>query len=538
MSYTQNKKPINIWLPFLLAAVLAFGMTIGFALRPAQSAVGNGNQPAKHLEELIRYIDAKYVDEVDSDELAEKAIKSILKELDPHSNYISPEQIAAVNEELDGNFEGVGIQFIIQDDTIYIVDAISEGPAKAAGVRPGDKIIMIEDSLVAGIGLKSEDVITKLKGEKNTTVNIKVKRNGQRKLLPFKITRDRIPIYSVDAGYMLNDETGYIRINRFSATTAQEFVSKLEEFEKEGMKDLVIDLRQNPGGYLNAATSILNQLFDDKKLLVYTKGTHYNKNEYKSSGRNFHQIDDIILLIDEGSASASEIVAGAIQDWDRGTIIGRRSFGKGLVQEQYDLSNGGALRLTVARYYTPSGRSIQKPYDNGRSSYNDEMYDRFESGELTTQDSIHVTDTTKYYTSKNRVVYGGGGITPDIFIPIDKLIDNEYYTKSVGFVAPFVYHHLDTHREDYRKFETAKDFSKNVIISDKMLNDFAKYAKSEGVKMVQGDFEKAKKELAVLIKANIGRQFFGTEGFFQLLNENDVMIKKALEELKKLKVKK
>jgi carboxyl-terminal processing protease len=536
MSYTQNKKPINIWLPFLLAAVLAFGMTLGFALRPAQSGVGNSNQPAKHLEELIRYIDAKYVDDVDSDELAEKAIKSILKELDPHSNYISPEQIAAVNEELDGNFEGVGIQFIIQDDTIYIVDAISDGPAKAAGVRPGDKIIMIEDSLVAGTGLKSEDVITKLKGEKNTTVNIKVKRNGQKELLPFKITRDRIPIYSVDAGYMLNDETGYIKVNRFSATTVQEFNGKLKEFEEEGMKDLVIDLRQNPGGYLNAATGILNQLFGDKKLLVYTEGTHYNKNEYKSSGRNFHQIEDVILLIDEGSASASEIVAGALQDWERGTIIGRRSFGKGLVQEQYDLSNGGALRLTVARYYTPSGRSIQKPYDEGRSSYNDEMYDRFESGELTNQDSIQITDTTKYYTSKNRVVYGGGGITPDIFIPIDKLIDNKYYTESVGFVAPFVYHHLDTHREDYRKYETVRDFSKSVTISDKMLNDFAKYAKSEGVEMVQADFEKAKKELAILIKANIGRQFFATEGFFQILNESDVMIKRALKELKKSKV--
>ncbi|MGB0984328.1 MAG: S41 family peptidase [Saprospiraceae bacterium] len=532
MSYSQNKKPINIWLPFLLAAVLAFGMSIGFALRPAQSVVAKGNQPAKHLEELIRYIDAKYVDEVDSDELAEKAIKSILKELDPHSNYISPEQIAAVNEELDGNFEGVGIQFIIQDDTIYIVDAIPEGPARAAGVRAGDKMIMIEDSMVAGIGLKSEDVIKRLKGEKNTTVNIKIKRAGQKDLLPFSITRDRIPIYSVDAGYMLNDETGYIKVNRFSATTSQEFVSKLDEFEKEGMKDLVIDLRQNPGGYLNAATSILNQLFGDKKLLVYTEGTHYNKNEYKSSGRNFHKIEDIVLLIDEGSASASEILAGAIQDWDRGTIIGRRSFGKGLVQEQYDLSNGGALRLTVARYYTPSGRSIQKPYTEGRSSYNDETYDRFKSGELSSQDSIHIGDTTKYYTSKNRVVYGGGGITPDVFIPIDKLIDNGYYAESVGYVAPYVYHHLDKHRANYKKYKTIKAFSENVTISDKMLNDFAKYAKSEGVKMVQGDFEKAKKELALLIKANIARQFFGTEGFFQMLNEDDVMIKEALKALK------
>ena len=535
MSISQNNNRFNIWMPLLIAAVLAAGMALGFKMQQASGnamASYNSHQPAKHIEELVRYIDAKYVDSVDTEEITTKAINAILKELDPHSNYISPSQIASVQEDLEGNFEGVGIQFVLQEDTIYVVNAIEGGPSEKIGIRAGDKIIEIEDSVVAGVGLASEGVVDKLKGGKGTKVRIKIKRYGEKELLPFTIERATVQLYSVDAAYMVNENTGYIKINRFSATTAQEFVQKVEDFEDKGMKNLVIDLRQNPGGYFNAATRILDQLFKDTELMVYTKGLHYKKSEYKSSGRSFFNIEDVALLIDEGSASASEIMAGAIQDSDRGIIVGRRSFGKGLVQEQYKLSNGGALRLTVARYYTPSGRSIQKPYSTDRQSYNYEMYDRYDSGELNSKDSIQIQDTTKYYTRNNRVVYGGGGITPDFFVPIDKVVDNEYYIKANQYIAPYVYNYLDTHREEYKQYKTIKQFIENVKVSEKMMSEFTLYATEEGVVMNEKLYTEAKGEIKNLIKAFIGRQFFGNEGFYQVINHDDKMIKKALKEMK------
>lgn len=538
MSINRNKKQLNILLPLLFALVLAFGMTLGYQMRGAYSSSaagfegGQNNPTAKRVEEIIRYIEAKYVDEIDTDELVDNAIESILSELDPHSNYISPEQKVAVNEDLNGNFEGVGIQFVLKEDTIYVVNTIEGGPSEKEGIRAGDKIVEIEGENVAGIGLKSEDVIKKLKGEKNTKVNIKIKRNGKKKLMPFTIERAKIPIYSLDAGYMLNENTGYIKLSRFSETTSEEFHQKAEELIKQGMQHLVLDLRDNPGGYLNEAIAILNQIFDDKKLMVYTKGEHHNKNEYKSTGRRFLKIDEVAVLIDEGSASASEIVAGAIQDWDRGAIIGRRSFGKGLVQEQYNLSNGGALRLTIARYYTPSGRFIQKQYQD-QSAYQKEMYNRMDNGELMNKDSIDIADTTKYFTSTGRVVYGGGGITPDDFIPINKVYKNKAFLKSRQYIAPFVYNHLDKHRDDYRQFETVKLFIQKVNVSEQMLQEFRKYAKRQGFEMSDEDFNASKKEIARYIKSNISKQFFGNAGMYEVLNENDKMIKKALETIKK-----
>lgn len=529
---TPPKKRFNVWLPLLIAATLAFGMSLGFKIKKGIGATGvsDNKQPARELNEIIRYIEAKYVDEVDTDAIIEDAITNLLKDLDPHSNYISPEQLKSVNEELDGNFEGVGIQFVVREDTIYVVSALEGGPAKEVGVRAGDKIIQIGDSIVAGVGFTSDDVVKFLKGKKGSTVDIKVKRGGASQLLNFTITRDRIPLYSVDAGYMLTDEVGYIKISRFSATTAQEFMDKLEALDAQGMKHLVVDLRQNPGGYLNAATRILDQLFDEKKLLVYTEGIRYTKSEYKSTGRNFYDVDKIAVLIDEGSASASEIMAGAIQDSDRGIIVGRRSFGKGLVQEQYDLSNGGALRLTVARYYTPSGRSIQKPYSD-RDTYQHEMYDRIDSGELESADSITLADTTKYYTESGRVVYGGGGIMPDYFVPIEGFINNEAYVAAYPHIAPFVFDHLDARRSDYKAYTTLDTFLDKVQVKESLEKAFKAYLAQEGVTYDEADYAACKDKIRLLIKANIAKSFFDLEGFYRVINTEDDIIAKALKEL-------
>jgi carboxyl-terminal processing protease len=529
-SNDQSKQPLNIWLPLLLGIVLAVGMLLGFTIQKSPNGAGRSSN-SQRLDELIKYIEAKYVDGVESDKLVDEAIESILKELDPHSNYIPAHELSSVNEELDGNFEGIGVQFVLKEDTIYIASVISGGPAEKQGIRAGDKIIEIEDSVVAGVGITNEGIINKLKGKKGTKVRIEIKRGNKKKLIPFTITRDKIPLYSVDAGYMLNGNTGYIKISRFSATTHQEFVSKVQELAKEGMKDLVIDLRQNPGGYLTAATKILDQLFDESKLLVYTEGRNYTKAEYKSTGRTIVDIEKVSVLIDEGSASASEIMAGAIQDWDRGSVIGRRSFGKGLVQEQYMLSNGAALRLTVARYYTPSGRCIQKPYED-HEDYHEEMYSRQKTGELQSKDSISIGDTTKYYTSKNRVVYGGGGIMPDYFIPLEKVFDNEYFIEAAQHTTSFVYAHLDKNRDYYLQYDSFKGFDQKVNISDALMSEFTKYVAQNGVPLDVAKYNACKAKLAQLIKANIAKQFFELEGFFKVLYKDDKMIQKALDTMK------
>lgn len=531
--YNSNTAPkrFNVWLPLLIAATLAFGMSLGFKIK---QGIGNASgsssqQPARELNEIIRYIEAKYVDPVETDAIIEEAIVNLLKDLDPHSNYISPDELAAVNEELDGNFEGIGIQFIVREDTIYVVSALEGGPAKDVGIRAGDKIVQIGDSIVAGVGFTSDDVVRFLKGKKGSQVDIKVKRSHTNTLLDFTITRDRIPIYSVDAGYMLTPEVGYIKVSRFSATTAQEFVDKLDLLEEKGMKHLVIDLRQNPGGYLNAATHLLDQLFKDKKLLVYTEGARYTKSEYKSTGRNFYNVDKVAILIDEGSASASEIVAGAIQDSDRGIIVGRRSFGKGLVQEQYNLSNGGALRLTVARYYTPSGRSIQKPYSD-RDTYQHEMYDRLGNGELESADSIALNDSTRYYTESGRVVYGGGGIMPDYFVPIEGYINNPAYVAAYAHISPFVLTHLDQYRSRYAPFKSVQEaFTKYSF--EGVAADYAKYLQQEGVTYTAADYAACRDKIHLLIKAQLAKMLYGDEAFFTLLNAADPVVQKALQEL-------
>jgi carboxyl-terminal processing protease len=528
-------KRLNIWLPLLLSFILVIGMLLGFKLNSGNVATDENyhNNPSS-IEELIRLIESKYVDDVNRDELVETAINNILKELDPHSSYIPASRLQSVNEELSGKFEGVGIQFTLLNDTIFVVTPISGGPADQLGVLAGDKIVQIEDSIVAGIGLTTDDVIDKLKGKKGSKVKIGVQRGKSKKVINYTITRDVIPLYSVDAAYMIDDQTGYVKVNRFSGTTYQEYMAAIERMVGEGLQNVIVDLRGNPGGYLTAATKMLDQMFEERKLLVYTKGRTYSQNDYKSTGRQLFPINKIVVLIDEGSASASEILAGAIQDHDRGVIIGRRSFGKGLVQEQYDLSDGSALRLTVARYYTPSGRCIQKSYED-MDAYGEESYNRFKKGELMSQDSIHLGDTTKYYTSKNRIVYGGGGIMPDVFIPIDTtLFTNIFYATALQYVPRFVYSRYEGYKTQLKGYKTVQVFNNQFNITDAIMTEFVNFVKSEEKLSTINTVElaKAKENLRLRIKAYFARQAFQDSGYFYVMNQNDPMLKAALKSIK------
>ncbi len=531
----DSMKRMNIWLPLLLSFILVIGMLLGFKLKSgnAEGEITVSKSKPGTIEELLRLIETRYVDETNSDELIETAINNVLKELDPHSNYIPASELQGINEELDGKFEGVGIQFSVVNDTIFVVSSISGGPADQLGVLAGDKIVEIEDSVVAGIEITTEGVIEKLKGKKGTKVKIGVQRGKNKKIMDYTITRDVIPLYSVDAAYMINEETGYIKVNRFSGTTYREFMEKFEEMSNDGLQNLVLDLRGNPGGYLTAATKMLDQMFGDKRLLVYTEGRTYARNNYKSTGRQLFPFDKLVVLIDEGSASASEIMAGAIQDHDRGMIVGRRSFGKGLVQEQYDLSDGSALRLTVARYYTPSGRSIQKPYDD-MDAYGEEAYNRFKSGELVSQDSVNISDTTKYYTTeKNRIVFGGGGIMPDVFIPIDTtLFNNTFYANALQFIPRFVYTEYENYKTDLEAFKSMEIFNNQFEVTNKIFNDFLTLVKSEDVKIDATELAASKTVIKKRIKAYFARQAFRDNGYFYIMNSDDKMMKAALEALK------
>ena len=427
--------------------MLAIGMLFGYKMNDKDQGsliefVDDNNEPAVvgEIEELIRFIETRYVDSVDRDFLVEKAINAVLGELDPHSVYISPEQLRAVNDEMEGTFRGIGVEIFYIDDTVNVINVIEDGPASRAGIKPFDKLISINDSIVAGQDLEFMDIRKMLRGDIGEELNIKLlDSNNEEKLA--EIIIDDIPVSSVKGGVMIDDQTGYIKVDRFGSKTYSEFMEHFQRMtEKEGMKNIVIDLRDNPGGYLPQATNILSQLFREKgNLLVYTKGNNDRKFEYKSTGKTFFPIDKVSVLIDENSASGSEILAGAVQDWDRGVIVGRRSFGKGLVQEQYDLSNEGALRLTIARYYTPSGRSIQRTYEDMESYYSD-YEERYYSGEFFSKDSIDKGESALYETMQlKRPVFGGGGITPDIFIPIDSVLFDPFYAEIVNEIPQYVF---------------------------------------------------------------------------------------------------
>ncbi|MCB0584787.1 MAG: S41 family peptidase [Phaeodactylibacter sp.] len=540
MYQDQNNTPkkISVWLPLLFAIVLVAGILIGMQMESnAPTIVTESPEASLHalgqgkIEEILRYIEAKYVDEVDREALVQEVIEDMLSKLDPHSNYITAEQLREVNEQLEGNFDGIGVEFMMLDDTIVVVAPLAGGPSEAAGILAGDKIVQISDSTIAGVNMDTRDVINMLRGEKGTDVEVGIVRGQEQKVRKFTITRDEIPMHSVDVAYMIDDKTGYIKVNRFSATTYEEFMKGMEKLIDAGMEDLMIDLRHNPGGYLQQATNILSQLFSRKdKLLVYTEGRAVSRSNYESTGRAFFDVDDIVVLIDEGSASASEILAGAIQDHDRGLIVGRRSFGKGLVQEQYKLRDGSALRLTVARYYTPSGRSIQKPYDDGLEAYESEMAHRYEDGELEGEKKVALADSTEYYTDNGRVVYGGGGISPDIFVPIDTIIFNDDYLELRQQVPQFVFRYMDESGEGLNEY-TISSFNRKFQVSDELFDQFLAYAKGHGAKISSDNLGGAKAEIKRFIKARIAKHLFDDEGFYSTWNQGDAVVKEALNAL-------
>lgn len=535
---TPTTKKLNIWLPLLFSLVLAAGMFIGsrMATNPPTvaaieipkvedllpSTLGQGK-----LEELIRYIESRYVDDVNKDELVRQAIDNILFQLDPHSNYISAEQLQEVNEQLEGSFDGIGIEFLVVDDTVTVVSTIPGGPSQNAGILSGDKIVEVEDSLTIGKNIDYKGILGKLKGEKGSKIKIGVRRGSAEKPLHFVVVRDKISVHSVEVAYMLDEVTGYIKINRFSANTYEEFMRALEDLvDNQGMKHLVIDLRQNGGGYLQEATDILSQLFSEKeKLLVYTEGKNVPRKDYNSTGRNFYDVSNLAILTDEGSASASEIIAGAIQDWDRGVIIGRRTFGKGLVQEQYRLRDGSAIRLTVARYFTPSGRCIQKPYDD-RELYDEDLAERTENGELYEEKQVEHTDTTRFFTGNGRVVYGGGGIQPDVFVPLDSFLLNPYFIRLHQHIPAYAFRYLENHRPDLEK-ATLESFVKDFQVNDAMANGFLDFAAKKGERRSEKQWNKVKMDVKLAIKAAIARHVWSDKGYHMVLNNDDPAISKA-----------
>lgn len=540
----QNKqlsRNYRVWMPVLFAMVLVLGMFAGIRIQQISPAADQSDRTIQHslssaeygkLEELIRYIDAKYVDPVDRQELIDEAIQAVLVQLDPHSSYISAAQMREVSEQLEGNFEGIGVEFLMLDDTIVVIAALSGGPSESAGILAGDKIVEIEDSLVVGKKLSTTDIVEKLRGPKGTDVRIGVLRKGVNEPLQVQITRDKIPVHSLDAAYMINETTGYIKLNRFSATTYEEFMQALEQLvEREGMLHLVIDLRQNPGGYLPETTRILSQLFREKQqLLVYTEGRSSSRSDYESTGRPFFNVGDIAVLVDEGSASASEILAGAIQDHDRGVVVGRRTFGKGLVQEQFSLRDGSALRLTVARYYTPSGRLIQKPY-NDRDAYELDIQSRYENGELLSADSIRQLDSVRYYTDYGREVFAGGGITPDVFVPIDTMLLQADFIRLRQQIPAFAFRYLEANPLSPSDW-TLETFRQSYRLSEEVYDQFLNYVWEQGVQLdAPGELPQFKPYLKQQLKARLAKSLFDNNGFHAVLNDEDSDIRAALEAL-------
>ena len=534
-------RKVAVWLPLLLATVLAVGMFIGLRFQATTPTQMSGTDLANlhrglagqgKVEELMRYIDAKYVEDADEDAMIKKAIDAVLGELDPHSNYISAEDLVAINEQLEGNFDGIGVEFMILDDTIVVVTPLAGGPSEAAGIRAGDKIVAIEDSIVAGQNLDTRDIFSLLRGEKGTEVEVGIRRHGEPKMLKFSIVRDKIPVHSVDVATMLDEKTGFIKVNRFSATTYDEFVKSLQKLvEEHEMQDLVVDLRHNPGGYLTQATNMLSQLFPEKgKLLVYTEGRTVKRTEYTTNGRPFYNIGEVVVLIDESSASASEIMAGAIQDHDRGVLVGRRSFGKGLVQEQYPLRDGSALRLTVARYYTPSGRCIQKEYTD-EQTYDRDVEDRYINGELSEEDKIEIADSTRFYTDNGHIVYGGGGVTPDVFVPLDTFLLREDYLRWRQYAAGYIFRYAEQNPDMAERYDL-QSFVTNFRLPEAVYKEYLAYAKEQGEESAEPTNSRVVNELKRFLKARLGRQFFAEEGFFAVWNQEDDMVKEALRVLR------
>lgn len=516
---------------YLAAAVICAAATFGISAQYSRSNSASRQQQKLLMVENI--VNNLYVDNVDEEKIVENAVRGILENLDPHSSYSTKEETTSSQETMQGSFSGIGIQFNMQKDTLYVVQTIAGGPSEKVGILPGDRFIAVDDSIIAGRKLKNTDIMKRLRGPKGTKVNIKVKRGSNAELLEFRITRDDIPLNSIDAVYMADGKTGYIRLSRFAATSYKEFKDAITKLKKQGMQQLILDLTDNGGGYMQIAAQIANEMLNRGNLIVYTQGRKSPRQNLNADGSGTFRTQKVVVMINQFSASASEILSGAVQDWDRGVVVGRRSFGKGLVQREFLLPDSSSFRLTIARYYTPSGRNIQKPYVKGdREDYDKDIIDRYNHGELQSADSIHFADSLKHTTMRlHRTIYGGGGIMPDVFVPLDTTQYTDYHRRLVakGIIPQFALRYVDKNRADLKaQYPDAQKFIKEFTVTDEMLNNLVDAGKAEKVDFDKSQFAKSKEMLRTFVKAAIANDLFSTGAYFQIVNEQNDIYKEAL----------
>jgi len=528
----------KIILPALLSLAVVAGIVLGVQINRRTSSALRVNPVGLYQSDkvslILRLIEKDYVDSIDKNQFIEKIIPNLLSELDPHTTYIPASEMKEVNEEMRGNFGGIGVQFVMQSDTVMVVEVISGGPSHRLGILAGDRIVRVDDQLVAGKNIPSDSIVSLLKGEKGTKVKVGIHRRGIDKPIDFEITRGEIPLYSVDVAFKITDLIGIVKVNRFAETTYDEFVKALMELKEEGAAKLIIDLRGNSGGYLQSVFRMADEFLGDQAMIVYTQGKSRAREDYRATGRGIWEDGNIVVLIDEYSASASEIFAGAIQDNDRGLVVGRRSFGKGLVQEQIPFLDGSVLRLTVSRFYTPSGRSIQKPYSNGKTDYYQDIRRRIENDELVEKDSIHLADTLQFFTLGGRKVHGGGGIMPDFFVPADTSGFNGFFANiiSQNLIYSFALSYSDENRNLLKKFETVNEL-KDHLEKTYVFNKLIEQINQKGIKYSSAELNESRTLIQTQLFAYISRNILGEKGFYTFIYESDPTVKKAIELLKK-----
>lgn len=520
----------KIYTPLLLSIACAIGLILGARLNfDPTDELFSGNPKKQKLNRLIDYIDYEYVDDVNTDSIVDVTVNRILENLDPHSVYIPKDEYAKVTENMKGDFVGIGVSFYKVQDTIVVIKALEGGPSEKLGIRGGDRILYANGNPLFNLNISEDSITSQLKGKVNTKVTLKVLRQGIKDLLTFKIKRGTVPLKSIDASYMLTEKLGYIKVDRFSETTFKEFSEAIKQLKSEGAKEIALDLRDNPGGYLSEAINIADEFIKDEKLILFTKNKSGAIEETYAQRKGSFENGKVYVLINENSASASEVVAGALQDNDVGIIIGRRSYGKGLVQREMELGDGSAVRLTIARYYTPTGRSIQKPYNNGNESYFNDYMRRYKNGELNNEESMEVNDSLKYTTPGGKIVYGGGGIIPDIFVPKDTDSEKEKLTFLLrgGYLSSFVFFILEENREYYNSI-SKNEFREKIEITDEMLRDFNLYLRQPPINLKPISVQQ-QPLLKKYLKAEIAQQLFGTNVFERFLNEDDRIIERVIE---------
>ncbi len=539
----SNRSKINIYAPILIVIGAIFGAVGGYygsqkSMRANMMRYFNTlSMPDNKLSYTLSLIENKYVDSISTDTLVEHVMPTLVKELDPHSVYIPAQEVQQVNEPLEGEFDGIGVVFNMATDTVIVINVIPSGPSAKAGILAGDRIVKVDADTIAGVKMPQDKVMKLLRGPRESTVKLSVERNGIDDLLEFDVVRDVIPMHSIEAALILEDSVGYIKLSQFARTSHTELLEAFAKLRAEGMTKLIFDLRDNSGGYLDQAINIANEFMADGELIVYTEDRHKQRIEEFSNGKGSAQDLEVAVLINEGSASSSEILAGALQDNDKGTIIGRRSFGKGLVQQQIPFGDGSALRLTVARYFTPTGRSIQKPYTSGDADgYELDLYNRYKNNELFSVDSVHFADSLKFTTPKGKIVYGGGGIMPDIFVPADTTDVTPYFVEVTGrsILYRYTIEYSDKHRDKLSAVKTKEDLQRMLDGDKRLVEDFIAYASSKGVKPKWGDIKRSRHLIEAQLRAYIGRNTVLDEnGFYMNIYPIDVTILRAIEELKK-----